>query len=84
MLCSPFVEQAKNDIEGLISAIDAQRNLCSELIAYLKAIKPARERKRENMTRPNMLVTKTVPPGFVALEEFLTQNYQSSSLAPPN
>jgi hypothetical protein len=58
----------------VINAINTQRNLVSELVVYLRAIKPARERKKELMSAPNTIITDSIPLGFFEPENILHGN----------
>jgi ubiquinone/menaquinone biosynthesis C-methylase UbiE len=74
VLCTPLYQHAKKDFNSVINAINTQRNLVSELVVYLRAIKPARERKKELMSAPNTIITDSIPLGFFEPENILHGN----------
>lgn len=70
-LASPLAATPNLDSEKALNAIHYQRNLCSELVAILRAVKPARARARSLMSGFQTSIVESIPrdPSF-----FLSKN----------
>jgi len=73
LLATPLLSDNSLDKKTILAAIHRQRNLCSEMVALLYAVKPRRPRQRELMSAPELNVVSDVPndPNFFLRENFM-------------
>jgi SAM-dependent methyltransferase len=60
-LATPLVRQRSMSKDQALKSIHFERNLCSEMVAILRAVKPARPRDKSLATAPKIVLTESVP-----------------------
>lgn len=71
-LATPLAAKSAFDKNKILSAIHYQRNLCTEMVALLHAVKPIRPRKVELTTSPDFALLDAIPsdPFFFFKKKF--------------
>ena len=65
-LATPLAKKAEMNGDEAMNAIHYQRNLCTEMVGVLRAIKPARRREKKLMTAAQIKLVGSIPrdPNF--------------------
>ena len=65
-LATPLAKNAEMNGDEAMNAIHYQRNLCTEMVGVLRAIKPARRREKKLMTVAQIKLIGSIPrdPNF--------------------